>query len=514
MFVRKSFTGLVAAALVGSALAVGASPASAAVEPDDTTFTATLNDLIGVGSDTSQHTLKLLADGWNAQNPAPSFRVATFAALGGGTIPLPSGDIIRPNGSGAGKALLYGAANNTDIDFARSSSGPSTNEVNAGLQNFPFALDTLAMAVSNTVPSNAPASLTEAQIVGIYKGDITNWSEVGGTAGVIAPKIPQPGSGTRSFFESELKRMNGGVKVDLAASVTETQEHDDTDVKNDPNAVAPFSIGRAQLLGTTLRIEEGFAADRALYNVVRGTDVGDPKVQAVFGENGFVCSTEARSLIEESGFQQLATPDRGGVCGVATQTATTNFTLNEAVLTTTTLSGASPAARTAKLTAVVSGSTAPSGAVDFFEGQTLLANDVPLVSARATYTVSGAAPGQHTYRAVFEPAEGSAFEPSEATSEVLVKTSASLTESFPAAVEAGKRAKGTVKVSLDGIAKQATGRVTVKLGRKTVGSGTLDGGKITLKLAALPQGKNVLKAIYSGDANAVRAKKKFTIKQK
>ncbi|NHA00348.1 hypothetical protein G5V59_10145 [Nocardioides sp. W3-2-3] len=61
----------------------------------------------------------------------------------------------------------------------------------------------LSMAVSKNVVSNAPATLTPAQIVGIYKGEITNWSQVGGTAGVIAPKIPQGGSGTRSFFVAQ-----------------------------------------------------------------------------------------------------------------------------------------------------------------------------------------------------------------------------------------------------------------------------------------------------------------------
>ncbi len=189
--------------------------AAAAVDPDDTTFTAVAGDLIGVGSDTSQHALKLLADGWNDATPAPSFRVATFAALGGGTIPLPSGAIARPNGSGAGKSLLYGAGNNTDIDFARSSSAQNGTETSNGLQSFPFALDTLVMAVSNSVPSNAPTSLTPAQIVDIYKGNITNWNQIpGGTAGVIAPKIPQAGSGTRSFFVAQLKTIKAaGVSI-------------------------------------------------------------------------------------------------------------------------------------------------------------------------------------------------------------------------------------------------------------------------------------------------------------
>lgn len=510
MSVRKTLAGVIAAAVAGSVVGLTAGPASAA-EADDPGFTPVAGDLIGVGSDTSQHTLHLLGQGWNAQTPAPSFRVASFAALGGGKIALPSGEINRPNGSGAGKGLLYGANNNTDVDFARSSSGPSTTEVQAGLQFFPFALDTLTMAVSNSVPSNAPTSLTPAQIVGIYKGEITNWTAVGGTAGTIAPKIPQSGSGTRSFFTDQLKAMNGGVAVTLGANVGEVQEHDDALIKSDPNAIAPFSKGRAGLLGTTLRLESGWSADRALYNVVRGADLGRADIQQVFGVDGYVCSTEARELIEDSGFEQLATADHGGVCGEPTQTATTNFTINKQVVTTTSLEATSPRAKTAKLVATVTGATPPSGSVDFFEGATPVANDVPMVSGAATTTLTGVAPGSHTYTAVFTPAEGSVFEASQGEDTVSVKTSATVSESFPASVAKGAKAKGTVTVAASGAT--ATGTVSIMLGSKTLKSASLKGGKATFTLK-LKKGKNKLKAVYGGNADVAGASKSFTIKQK
>ncbi len=156
--------------------------------------------------------------------------------------------------------MLYGAGNNTDIDFARSSSAISATEAGAGLQAFPFALDTLAMAVSNTTPSHAPASLTGAQIVDIYKGNITNWSELGGSPGVIAPKTPQPGSGTRSFWDAQLKaaqRRHRGHARRQRGRGAGARRH--AEIKNNPNAVAPFSVGRAGLLGTTLSLRDGLA---------------------------------------------------------------------------------------------------------------------------------------------------------------------------------------------------------------------------------------------------------------
>jgi len=108
MSVRRTLAAALATAIAGSTIALVAGPASAAVDPDDTTFSPVSADLIGVGSDTSQHAIKLFADAWNAGTH--SGKVATFAATGGGTITLPTnGEFARPNGSGAGKALLFGA---------------------------------------------------------------------------------------------------------------------------------------------------------------------------------------------------------------------------------------------------------------------------------------------------------------------------------------------------------------------------------------------------------------------
>ncbi|CAB4719334.1 MAG: hypothetical protein F2667_09835 [Actinobacteria bacterium] len=507
---HRRLSGLVAVAVASSALALVAAPAHAATDADDTTFTPVAADLIGVGSDTSQNALKRLAEGYNATNP--TVKVATFAATGGGTIALPTAAINRPNGSGAGKALLYGSANNTDVDFARSSSAQSAAETQAGLQSFPFALDTLVLAVSGTVASNAPTTITPAQMVSIYKGDVTNWSQIGGKDGVIAPKIPQAGSGTRSFFVAQLKAANGGVDVTLAKSVAEVQEHDDTAIKNDANAVAPFSEGRAGLLGATLRLETGFRADRALYNVVRGTDIALPAVQAVFGESGFVCSTAARPLIEAAGFKQLATSARGGVCGSQTQSATTNFTLNQAVVTTTALSVTSTAANSATLTAVVSGSTAPSGTVTFKEGTTVLAANVPLTSGQAVYTASGATAGAHTYTAQFVPAQGSQFEGSSDEATGSVKTSSSIDAAFPKSVKKGKAASGTITVAAAGSSTSPTGTVTITQGSTTVATKTLVNGAVKVKLPKLTKKKTTFTITYSGDDAAVGSTTKVTIK--
>lgn len=520
MYVRKSLAGAVTVAVTGSVLAFTAGTAHAAVDPDDTTFTPTAVDFIGVGSDTSQNAVKRLADSYNATVAAGAPRLASYAATGGGTITLPSGAVTRPNGSGNGKKALYGAGNNPDVDFARASNSvgdpANTAEVAAGLQQFPFALDTLKLAVSNQVPSNAPATITPQQMVGIYKGDIKNWSQIDPTkSGVIEPKIPQGGSGTRSFFVAQLKQANENVDVTLGADVKEVQEHDATPIRSNPNAIAPFSAGRAGLAGTALRLTGGFSADRALYNVVRGADLGNATTQALFGPSGYFCSDDATDEIEAAGFKQLARAPRGA-CGSATQTTTTNFITNEPVApvaTRVTVTGVSPSAKALRVTARVSGSPVPTGTVQFFDGAASLGTK-PLIGGAATLNLTNRAPKAYAIRAVYTPTADSAFVASSGAGTVKVKAASSITETFAASfARKVKAAKGVVAVKLGGTSVAPTGKVVIKKGAKTVGTGTLKAGKVTITLAKakVGKGKSTLKITWAGDGNGFGSSKSFTI---
>jgi ABC-type phosphate transport system substrate-binding protein len=519
MRVRSILAALATTAVtMSTATLIAAAPASA-----DPAFTPDANDVVGVGSDTTENALDFLADGtngipgYNAGKVAADPLLVSWDTEGSATITPRAGGttITRPVGSGAGKALLYGGGNDTDITFARSSSALNATEVSAGLEAFPFALDTLKMAVSGTVSSHAPASLTGAQILDIYKGNTTDWADVGGTTGTIKPYIPQSGSGTRSFFDAQLTALNGGTPITYGGDVNDTMhENTDTVLANDADAIAPFSVGKATLLyPTSVHLEGGFSAQRALYNVVRGTSLADSTIQGIFGESGFICSTEARGLIEAAGFQQLATATNGGVCGSATQSPTSNFTLNAHVPTTTKLTVKSKTAKHATLVAKVSASTAPNGTVDFYEGATLLQAGVPLTSGQATLTKK-ASPGEHTYTAKFQPSLGSPTDASQDDGTGFVKAASVVTETFPAKVAKGDRAKGTVTVTLTGISNKATGTVKVLEGTKTLVKGTLSKGKVTLKLPALKTGKNHLKAKWAGDSHGAGSSTKFLITQK
>lgn len=503
---------LAAAALAGSALALVGAPAHAATDANDPSFTPVAADLIGVGSDTTQIALHRAAEAYSTATSG--FNVASFAATGGGQITLPSGAINRPNGSGAGKALLYGSGNNTDVDFARSSSTLNDAEKAASLQQIPFALDTMVMAVSNSTASHAPATLTPAQVVSIYKGDVTNWSQVGGTDGTIQPYRPQDGSGTLSFFKANLKAANGGVDVTFAASVKTTQEQDDTDIKNNADAIVPISLGRAKLLGSTLRFEgqtagQNFVYPRAVYNVVRGGVQGDADVQAFFGSSGYLCSDAAKADIEAGGLEQLATPAAGGVCGSPTQNAVTNFATNVAVDTTTTLKVTSSAAGKATLVATVTSSNSPSGSVTFYENDAPVASAVPLSSGQARVTIT-ATPGAHTYVATFTPDSVATFRGSSDEASGTVLAAAKLTTSVPTKVKIGRTFKVAATVLNATTGKSATGTVSVRLGTKTIAKATLRYGKVSITMPKIKKTATYT-IVYSGSSTVAKASKSVKV---
>lgn len=333
---RSKVSALATTVLAGALVAALAAPASADLTPQP-------RDIVGGGSDTTQFAMNYLADGaasgglfYAGYNATANARLISFDAILpngviGDSISLKAGatPITRPNGSTQGKNLLYGAADNVNANYARSSSSLGGSEVTAGLQLIPFAVDGIELAV-RAAGTNAPATITPGQMVDIYEGTITNWNQIGGANGVIVPLIPQPGSGTRATFEAQLKAANGGVTVVLGSNVQESQEHDPAPIAADPNAVAPFSTGRASFAPSISLVEGAgsWAYTRALYNVVRQDDLTAPWFGPLFGSDGFICSGAATQLIAAAGFEQLASPLDGGVCGEATQSATTNFTTN------------------------------------------------------------------------------------------------------------------------------------------------------------------------------------------
>ena len=101
----------------------------------------------------------------------------------------------NPTGSGSGiKAVSEGRC-----DIGLSSRDLKAEEANSGLTATVLAYDGIAIIIN---PENPVEDLSSETLAKIYTGEITNWSEVGGSDAEIVLIGREAGSGTRDGFES------------------------------------------------------------------------------------------------------------------------------------------------------------------------------------------------------------------------------------------------------------------------------------------------------------------------
>jgi ABC-type phosphate transport system substrate-binding protein len=379
MFVRKNSAKLGVVGLAASAVAFAAlSPAGAATGLNPTlnqgaaaNSTPVANSdtakgtIVFAGSDTIQYVVADLAAAWNKDHAADkinnkTYNILSYNALaddGGAVAPLTgwngvdgttSSSITTPNGSGGGLKLLGAtdAGGGSVISYARSSSAPdATGKLADGKSSdatgYPFALDTVVLAVS-AKNTTAPSTISDLDVLKIYNGTDTNWSQVGGKSGAIHPLAPKSGSGTAKFFGGQVNKIdtaNGGTGTVADSSGVFTSaantydggkpvpEHSGAPLIADPNAVVPISLGRAILWNQThsdaedVKIIGGFKKQRALWifartanNIAGQTQVnpdvvaGGAVTKAILGNgdgSGFFCSAAAQAIVEADGFFPL-----------------------------------------------------------------------------------------------------------------------------------------------------------------------------------------------------------------
>ena len=99
-------------------------------------------------------------------------------------------------------------------------------------------------AVDWATPSttDAPATLTPAQLTAIYTCTDTNWSQVGGKNATIQPFLPQSGSGTLTFWLAAIGVTTPGPCVSNNSNKLEENEGVDPVLQN-PAAIWIYSVG-------------------------------------------------------------------------------------------------------------------------------------------------------------------------------------------------------------------------------------------------------------------------------
>lgn len=170
------------ALMVGSLVGCGATDTST-VE-DDVTVTAEADgDLSGsitmAGSTSMEKMANAVAESFMAKYPGVTV-TAEFT------------------GSSAGVEAL----NAGSVSIGNSSRALTDDEKSAGAVENIVAIDGIAVVVN---PSTTVDGLTSEQLIAIYKGEVKNWSEVGGEDAAIVVVGREAGSGTRGAFEELLE---------------------------------------------------------------------------------------------------------------------------------------------------------------------------------------------------------------------------------------------------------------------------------------------------------------------
>ncbi len=185
-------------AACGSSSSTSTSSSSeAAVEEDTTTEeTEDTTEAEAETEDTTEETVlvsgKVSMSGSTSMEKYVSALIETYAE-------------INPNitvtaeyvGSGAGIEQVIAGS----VDIGNSSRNLKDAEMESGAVENIVAIDGIAVVVD---PANTVEDLSQEDLIAIYTGEITNWSELGGSDTPIVVIGREAGSGTRGAFEELL----------------------------------------------------------------------------------------------------------------------------------------------------------------------------------------------------------------------------------------------------------------------------------------------------------------------
>ena len=248
------------------------------------------------GSDTLINIVQRLAEVYMEQNPEKN-----VAVTGGG--------------SGTGIAALI----NGKCDIANASRTMKSKEVDRAKdqgvspKRIVIAMDGLSVIVN---PNNPVTQLTIDEVGKIFRGDVTNWKDVGGSDMPITMYGRQSNSGTFVFFRdavlkadysAKMNRMNGNAQIVEA-------------IKNDASGIGYVGVGYVKSAPGLTVVKIAASADAEYASPLNSADVksgaypiarplnqyidGTPS-EAVKDFIAFELSPDGQKIVEEEGFFQL-----------------------------------------------------------------------------------------------------------------------------------------------------------------------------------------------------------------
>ncbi len=265
--------------------------------------------------------------GSGADPSAPTGRGATLSLKGSDTMVILAqrfaegymhghpGTTIQVSGGGSGTGISALIDGTTDVaDSSRPISererGDLRTRRHVEAHETRVALDALAVYVNeaSTVPS-----LSLTQLSGIYRGEIHNWSEVGGPDAPIVLYSRENNSGTYAYFKEHV--LGGGDFAAEAQTLPGTAAVINA-VSHDPNGIGYGGIGYAEGVRVLPVSADGEPIPPTLENAVSGRypisrflfmyTAGEP-TGAVADLLAWAVTPEGQALVTEAGYYPLPT---------------------------------------------------------------------------------------------------------------------------------------------------------------------------------------------------------------
>jgi phosphate transport system substrate-binding protein len=232
-----------------------------------------------------------------------------------------AGKVVQVNGGGSGTGIA--ALINGTVDLAQASRPMKDKEKEdvqknrgAGVVETPVALDSLAVFVN---AGNTVSELTVAQVKAIYKGEVTNWKDVGGSDATIVMYGRENSSGTYDYFrEHVLDKEDFSPRVQTLQGTAAVVNA----VGKDPNAIGYGGIAyEASSKPLALKKDDASpAVAPSEATVADGTYVLSRYLYYYYTDNApervteyvkWSLTPEAQSFIAEVGYFPLATTGGG-----------------------------------------------------------------------------------------------------------------------------------------------------------------------------------------------------------
>lgn len=213
---------------------------------------------------------------------------------------------FNPTGSGSGIVAVADGR----CDIGLSSRHLSETEKSRGLCETVIAYDGIAVVVH---PENPLTSLTMEELAAIYTGEVTDWKELGVTAGSVVPIGREAASGTRTGFEEAVdvkEQCRYRQELTSAGDVM-------TSVSQNPNAIGYTSLASVNESVKVLAVDGVFPTEESIrsnvYSVQRPFVLvtrSEGSLSAAAGDFfDYITSEDAVELIRRSGVVPTATTE-------------------------------------------------------------------------------------------------------------------------------------------------------------------------------------------------------------